>query len=321
MAKLWPLPSSTVVSARRTDRAGMRIVPPESGSSTAPLSESSLTSGRTRRFTRSGPSTVGTKPRLTPNCLNWMVIVPVNCGGHRHRELAAGEEARRLAGLRGEVGLGQDRGQPILRQHVDDGVDVVLSGARRSDREAVRRRGRVNGRAEDGVGGIGRPGSRSKAEHEIAGRGEGLPVEAQIARDLARNLHHPDAEVDLRARQDLQLVQDLQVLGQEAAGDRLGALRLGGRADRPAQDVAARHGAHPDGAGAPGHLPDRGLDRRGGGPRRRGRRRWRGRLRRGLGLAAASDRNRVFGDGDPVLARRNDRRPTRGDAHDEDAGG
>ena len=36
MAKLWPLPSSTVVSARRTDRAGMRTVPLASGTLIAP---------------------------------------------------------------------------------------------------------------------------------------------------------------------------------------------------------------------------------------------------------------------------------------------
>ena len=75
MAKLWPLPSSTVVSARRTVRAGMVSVPPRIGTLTAPVLESWLTSGRTRRLSRVGDSTVGTTARLTPNCLNSTVIV------------------------------------------------------------------------------------------------------------------------------------------------------------------------------------------------------------------------------------------------------
>ena len=73
MAKLWPLPSSTVVSARRTVSAGMWITRMPSGRLIAPLSDSSLTSGRTLRFSRPGAITVGTKARLTPNCLNSMV--------------------------------------------------------------------------------------------------------------------------------------------------------------------------------------------------------------------------------------------------------
>ena len=77
MAKLWPLPNSTVVSARRTVSAGIVSVPPAIGTLTAPLVESSLTSGRTRRLSRLGDSTVGTTARLTPNCLNSTVIVVV----------------------------------------------------------------------------------------------------------------------------------------------------------------------------------------------------------------------------------------------------
>ena len=37
MAKLWPLPSSIVVSARRTVSAGIVSVPPETGTLTAPF--------------------------------------------------------------------------------------------------------------------------------------------------------------------------------------------------------------------------------------------------------------------------------------------
>ena len=45
------------------------------GTLTAPLELNWLTSGRTRRLSRSGDSTVGTTARLTPNCLNSTVIV------------------------------------------------------------------------------------------------------------------------------------------------------------------------------------------------------------------------------------------------------
>ena len=71
MAKLWPLPSSTVVSARRVDSAGMT----RSLSLIAPLSLRSLTSGRTRMLIRPALSTVGVKARLTPNCLNWISML------------------------------------------------------------------------------------------------------------------------------------------------------------------------------------------------------------------------------------------------------
>ena len=66
MAKLWPLPSSTVVSARLVASAGITRPP----MLIAPLSERSLTSGRTLRLIRLALSTVGVNARLMPNSLN-----------------------------------------------------------------------------------------------------------------------------------------------------------------------------------------------------------------------------------------------------------
>ena len=69
MAKLWPLPSSIVVAARRVRIAGMVTDAVEvSGTLTEPAAESSLTSGATLRLMRS-PRMVGVKARLTPTCL------------------------------------------------------------------------------------------------------------------------------------------------------------------------------------------------------------------------------------------------------------
>ena len=97
------------------------------GTLTAPLVVSWLTSGRTRRLSRVGDITVGTTARLTPNVLNSTVMVVCAVGGiagDRDRELAAGQEARGLAGQRREVRLRQDGDQLIGRQRVDDAVDV-----------------------------------------------------------------------------------------------------------------------------------------------------------------------------------------------------
>ena len=71
MAKVWPSRSSTVVLARRTVSPGtlmLEVVTEIVGSIW-------LTSLLTTRLIWSLPRTVGVKARLTPNCLNSMVIV------------------------------------------------------------------------------------------------------------------------------------------------------------------------------------------------------------------------------------------------------
>ena len=75
MAKLWPLPSSTVVSARRTVRAGIWMVELLAVIDTAPCCVSSLTSGRTCRLIAPSDSTVGTKASEMPYCLKSIVTL------------------------------------------------------------------------------------------------------------------------------------------------------------------------------------------------------------------------------------------------------
>jgi len=76
MAKLWPLPSSTMVSARRTVSAGTVMLELPAVSLTAPTSLSWLTSGATLRLMRPSDSTVGVNSRFTPNFLKVTVIWP-----------------------------------------------------------------------------------------------------------------------------------------------------------------------------------------------------------------------------------------------------
>src|SRR5690349_10792139 len=50
------------------------------------------------------------------------------CGlpGHRDRKLAACEEICRLAGGRGQVGLGQNRQQPLCRQGIEARLELSV---------------------------------------------------------------------------------------------------------------------------------------------------------------------------------------------------
>ena len=244
MAKLWPLPSSIVVSARRTVSAGMVSVPPDTGTLTAPLVESWLTSGRTRRLSRVGDSTVGTTARLTPNCLEFDRDggLAVGCvAGDRDRELAAGQEARGLARLRREVRLRQDGDELIGRQRIDDAVDVptVPGDARR------RRAGWAAGAPESGarpsgssgvMRGIGRRGAGPQAEAPGAAGAQRLPVEAKLPRDLAVDLGDADPDVDLDAAQHGQVVDHAGLLADIAAGNRLCLLRRDCVRHRPGED-------------------------------------------------------------------------------------
>ncbi len=79
IANVWPSRSSTSVSVRRVDSAGMR----KPSSVTALAKSSELTSGFTFRWIRSPPSTVGVKFRRTPNSLKMIVTalppVPLGC--------------------------------------------------------------------------------------------------------------------------------------------------------------------------------------------------------------------------------------------------
>ena len=74
MAKLWPLASSTVVSARRTVSAGTWIVLLPAASCTAPWVVSALTSGRTLHVDPPTGHHRRHEGKATPYCLNSMLI-------------------------------------------------------------------------------------------------------------------------------------------------------------------------------------------------------------------------------------------------------
>ena len=93
MTKVSPLPSSTVVSARRTVRPGML----KPCNCTPPLLLSWLTSGRTFRLMRLPSITVGVKSRLTPNFLNSMVIIGPPTPGVEAMGTGNSPPARKLA--------------------------------------------------------------------------------------------------------------------------------------------------------------------------------------------------------------------------------
>ena len=115
-----------------------------------------LTSGATTMLMTPSASTVGVKARLTPNGFHSTVIalLPLAAAAaalhDRHRELAAGEEARGLARQRDQGRLGERGDRALLLERVEGDVEILAErpeGAR-DDREAVgdrveRRRARV----------------------------------------------------------------------------------------------------------------------------------------------------------------------------------
>ena len=128
--KLWPEPSSTVVSARRVVSAGTL----KPLSRIEPSLDNSLTSGRTRIEMRPSARTIGVKARPTPYCLYSIVTEP-RLLRDRDREFAAGEEAGGFARQRGQVRLGQRRDQAVGFGQVERAEDVEaeqLAGERRA---------------------------------------------------------------------------------------------------------------------------------------------------------------------------------------------
>ncbi len=223
-----------------------------------------LTSGWTLRLIWSPDRTVGTNPRLTPNCLNSIVTVvapPIPAAnwpppepGTRRRQ----QEARRLAARgRRQVGFGEDRQQTLVRQRVDDGIDACPARGDAAEADIGRhRRGpdRQPGRGlrEIGVGANRRNrarggkmdfrpprrycgGARLNAEDErTRRRHRRLPVDARRLGHGALNLGDSDPEIDLLRAGDADLVHDLVVLAEHSAAWRgidLGrGVRIGHRA-------------------------------------------------------------------------------------------
>ena len=122
MAKLWPLASSTVVSARRVVSEGTLML----SMTMAPLVESWLTSGSTCRLMRSSAAIVATKLRLTPNFFQSMPTRPVPAGTGTGNS----PPARKLAGspeTRGEVGLGEHGDEAVIVERVDERVELEVA--------------------------------------------------------------------------------------------------------------------------------------------------------------------------------------------------
>src|SRR5690349_12116659 len=87
----------------------------------APGLVSSLTSVETCSEMRRLLSTTGVDASLTPNCFNSTVTLP----RHRHREFAAGQELRRLAGNRRETGFGKRMHKAYPFERPELGLQVV----------------------------------------------------------------------------------------------------------------------------------------------------------------------------------------------------
>ncbi len=122
--KLWPEPSSTVVSARRVVSAGTS----KPLSRIAPSVDSSDTSGRTRIEMRPSSSTVGVKARPTPYCLYSIVTVPSDW------EIGIGNSppARKLAvspDKRGQGRLGERGDEAVVLGEVERAEQVEAEQA------------------------------------------------------------------------------------------------------------------------------------------------------------------------------------------------
>ncbi len=203
-----------MVSARRTVSAGMVRLELPACRRTAPVSDNSLTSGRTRSTIRPCERTVGTKARLMPNCLNSTVTVlsrwPTGIGNSSHQEGGG------LAAHRRQIGFGKQGDQPVLRQGVDQPLQIHCPAVGQA--KEVRQVGSVR----QGIVGL-------QVDAEAADAAKRLPIDAEAARDLARDLRHPHPQVHLQLRAHDQPVLHRLAVG-EAAREGKGAfgLRRGG---------------------------------------------------------------------------------------------
>src|SRR5215218_8360758 len=173
--------------------------------------------------------------------------------GDRDRELAAGEEARLLAGHRDEVRLGETAHEPLFLQGLDE--DVRLHAARKDTAENGAEGGRARSEAV----------AEQRAEVQRALRriaevlADGLPIDADVLACVARYLDEAHLEHDLLRAADLEVVQHLRTV----------LLR---ERDRARRRDAVVHGAGEDGAavcrGDAGALAGKALLDVGGEPRR-----------------------------------------------------
>jgi len=126
--------------------------------------------------------------------------------GHRDRELAAGEEARLLAGHRDEVRLGETAHEPLFLQGLDE--DVRLHAARKDTAENGAEWGRARSEAV--------PEQRAEVQRALRRVAEvladGLPIDADVLACVARYLDEAHLEHDLLRAADLEVVQHLRTV-------------------------------------------------------------------------------------------------------------
>ena len=98
----------------------------------APIRDSELTSGRTRRPIRLVLIEGRRELERHPERLVLDGDLPCLVSGNRNRDLASGQEARGPAGCRGQVRLGQDGQHAVALQRPDEGIHLTATAAKRN---------------------------------------------------------------------------------------------------------------------------------------------------------------------------------------------
>src|SRR5262249_557098 len=120
---------------------------------------------------------------------------------HRYREFAAGKEARRLAGSRDQVGLGQAAGNAAVFQRLERDVNGKVPGKQSANQRRSRRRG--------GGGRVGIERDAARAGDVACG-----DFGAELLANLAVDLDEADVELNLLRRGDVDRIDDLLLAGE-----------------------------------------------------------------------------------------------------------
>ena len=131
-------------------------------------------------------------------------------------KLAAGKEARRLAGDRAvKIGLGENRDQPFSGQRIDHRRDIVHA-IRKADPDG----GGAGRRACQLAGAVEGLTPGDEAEAEVADLADGIPVDPELLGDAARDFGDANSEIDLYGARHLEPVVHDRALPEELGGDR-----------------------------------------------------------------------------------------------------